>query len=283
MALAHLPTCLDPLLAATAGTVAFLASPSRRRTVAANQALARGVALEANGHVDPRALCWALGAYYFYARYWVEVLRLGHLDAREVARAVEPVNALDFVASRWRGEAAIVILAHVGNWEWGGAWASVALGGVTTVAERLADEGMTSWFLRHRQALGMEIVLTGRDSFRPLLRALRAGKVVALLVDRDLTGTGTVVDFLGRPTRMPTGPAVLATATGAPIIPVATYQAPRGHQRIEFLTPILPRRTRDRSGEVERLTQAVADAVAAIIARAPAQWHNFQPYQDPGP
>lgn len=280
--LAHLPSAVDPLIGAAGGIVAFVANPARRRLVAENQAAARGAVLTTNARDRLRGGWWALSAHCFYARYWVEILRLAHLSPSQVAAMVQPVNALDIIASRRRGEAVIAVLAHVGNWEWGGAWASAALGGVTTVAERLTDESMTDWFLRHRQDLGMEIVLTGRDSLRPLLRALAAGKLVALLVDRDLTGTGRVVEFLGRPTRMPTGPAVLATMTGAPIVPVATYQAPHGRHRVEFLTPILPRRTGDREAELQRLTQEIADAVAGIIARAPAQWHNFQAYQDPG-
>lgn len=279
--LARVPPSLDPSIAAVAGTVTLLATPRRRSTVVANQAAARGIVLDDGPRDQLRGHWWALQAHYFYARYWVEILRLARLEPSELAPMVQPVDALDFVATRRRGEPVIVVLAHVGNWEWAGGWASVALGGVTTVAERLADEEMTEWFLRRRRALGMEIVLTGPDSLRPLLRALHTGKLVALLVDRDLTGSGTLVQFLGRPTRMPSGPAVLATLTGTPIVPVGTYQVRHGRHRIEFLPPIVPRRGADREKEIARLTQEVADAIAAIIAKAPAQWHNFSPYQDP--
>lgn len=278
-ALALLPRQLDPALAGVVGLVAFLAKPEQRRVVADNQSIARS-RTTTGLFGRARAGLWSLAAHYFYARYWVDMLRLPRLTPRDIAQAVDTVDALTFAARRRRGQPMIMVLAHVGNWEWGGAWASLTLGGLTTVAERLEDAEMTDWFLRQRRALGMDIVLTGSDSLRPLLRALRDGRLVALLVDRDLTGTGEVVEFLGRPVRMPIGPAILAAATGAPIVPVAAYQAPHGRVRIEFLPEILPQAALDRRIEVTRLTQRVADAVADIIRSAPAQWHNFQPLSE---
>ena len=44
--------------------------------------------------------------------------------------------------------------------------------------------------------------------------------MVPLLADRDFSRRGVAVEFFGRKTRMPAGPALLALQTGAPLYTV---------------------------------------------------------------
>ncbi len=218
-------------------------------------------------------------AYYFYARYWVEVLRVQCLSPEEIVLAVDPVRAEEFVVRRTALQPTIVVLAHVGNWEWGGAWASLACNGVTAVAETLEDSEMTEWFLAARRRLGMEVVLTGGDVARTLLRALREGKLVALLVDRDVSGTGEIVDFLGTRVPLSSGPGVLSVMSGAPIYPVGTYQRRGKRQEVRFYPPIIPPQEGSREDRVKEVMRQVARALEAIVTEEPGQWHNFQRYE----
>ena len=58
-------------------------------------------------------------------------------------------------------------LAHQGNWDHAGAWSTLALARVTTVAERLRPEELYLRFLAFRESLGMEILpLGGGDGRR---------------------------------------------------------------------------------------------------------------------
>ena len=76
----------------------------------------------------------------------------------------------------------------------------------------------------------MEVLpLTGaeRSPYGILRERLRDGGVVCLLADRDLTASGVEVSFFGETARMPAGPAALALATGAALLPVTlTFPAP---------------------------------------------------------
>ena len=101
---------------------------------------------------------------------------------------------------------------------------------------------------------------------------MRAGGVVCLLGDRDLTGAGVPVEFFGAVARLPQGPARLAAATGATLLVVGCWFTPDGWG-IRFHPPV-PVRGRSAAAAA---TQAVADCFAADIAEHPQDWHMLQP------
>ncbi|HLK46131.1 MAG TPA: hypothetical protein VKT18_09075, partial [Acidimicrobiales bacterium] len=106
--------------------------------------------------------------------------------------------------------------------------------------------------------------------------ALRRGEVVGLLCDRDLGGDGIEVEFFGEPTRLPAGPAMLALRTGAPLMPCCVLFEGDHHRGI-VCPPIDTSRRDGLRKDVARITQDLADELAALVRRAPEQWHVFQP------
>ncbi len=211
-----------------------------------------------------------------YARYWQEVFTLPWADhAALVSRvdgATEGVEHLNKALARGRG--VVVALPHSGNWDMAGLWFVGQHGAFSTVAERLAPEALYQRFVGYRGSLGFDIVpLTGAGSpTRRLLHRLRAGGVVCLLADRDLTGGGMAVEFFGATARMPLGPARLAAATGATLLVVGCWFTADGWG-IRFHPPVpVP----DRSA-VLQATQTVADCFATDIAARPQDWHMLQP------
>lgn len=213
-----------------------------------------------------------------YARYWREAFRLPGMDHADLVRrpVVEGQEHLDAALATGRG--AIVALTHSGNWDMAGLWLVAHSGRFTTVAERLRPESLYERFVGFRESLGMEILpMTGGESpVRGLVRALREGRVVCLVADRDLSAQGVPVTFFGGPATMPPGPAALAASTGAALLPVGLwFTGDRGAGegwgfRIHPPVPVP-----DRSA-VPAATQAVADRFAADIAEHPTDWHMLQ-------
>ena len=101
-----------------------------------------------------------------------------------------------------------------------------------------------------------------------MLRALRANEVVCLLCDRDLTGDGVEVEFLGERTTLPAGPATLALRSGAPLIAVGCYFRPHGRHEIRILDPIDTERTGRIRDDVTRVTQEPRPPVRGAHPRA---------------
>jgi phosphatidylinositol dimannoside acyltransferase len=212
-----------------------------------------------------------------YARYWRETFRLSRITPATVTRdtAITGADVLDKALTSGRG--VVLALPHSGNWEAAGVWLLAHGHPFSTVAERLRPESLYERFLAYRQGLGMEVLpLTGGD--RPpsdvLKDRLRAGRVVCLLGDRDLTRKGVDVAFFGETARMPPGPALLAATTGAALLPVGLWFTPGGWGiRVHDEVPIAGDRLRE---QVTAATQQVADAFAGDIAARPQDWHMLQ-------
>lgn len=216
-----------------------------------------------------------------YLRYWQEAFALPTWSPERATgtfNVVEGLDRLDAAMSRGRG--AILALPHMGNWDHAGAWATARYGGLSTVAERLKPESLYDRFVEYRESLGMEVLPLGApDVLRQLARRLNEGRLVCLLADRDLQHRGAPVTFFGEAASMPTGPAVLATLTEAPLLPVSTWHVEGAtqacvHEAIEV--PGAGAGAGSRGDVVPSMTQDLANVFESAISAHPADWHMMQ-------
>jgi phosphatidylinositol dimannoside acyltransferase len=219
-----------------------------------------------------------------YMRYWCDAFRLPDWTPERILTTCRLENDEPARAALAEGRGLVVALGHSGNWDHAGAWSTLALAPVTTVAERLQPEELFQRFLHFRQRLGMEILpLTGSgDVFGVLVRRLRKGGFVPLLADRDLTATGVPVTLFGETARMAAGPASLALVTGAALYPVSIFyeRLPPGSPArwgvvCRFHREVVPP-AGERSEQIAAMTQACADAIADGIRTHPQDWHMLQ-------
>lgn len=215
-----------------------------------------------------------------YARYWMEAFRLPS-KTREYHLEYFRLRGEHILKDNHAaGRGSVLALSHSGNWDAAGAWVCASGLPLTTVAERLKPEGVYRRFVAYREGLGMEILpLTGGD--RPtmdvLIERASADSVVPLLADRDFSTRGIQVDFFGRKTRMPGGPAILALRTGAPL-----YVVPLWYEEDHLAGEVVPVPVPDPASasldeRVRVVTQRIADRFAEYIARHPADWHMLAP------
>ena len=118
-----------------------------------------------------------------------------------------------------------------------------------------------------------------------LVRKLRKREMVALVVDAGVSGgDGITVNFFGRQTVFPAGPARLARLSGAPIVfglavrraggrPMAGTSK-RFHVYVE--PPILSDRTLSGEEDARRVTQEIASTFERYVRRFPDQWYVFR-------
>jgi len=211
-----------------------------------------------------------------YARYWREAFRLPSMDHRVLAGKLDEaaVGGEHITAALDAGRGAVLALPHSGNWDMAGVWLTNTHGRFATVAERLKPESLYKRFLDYRESLGFEVLpLTGgaRPPFEVLAERLRGNGLVCLMSDRDLTKSGVGVDLFGESTRLPAGPAKLAMATGAALLPVHSYYEP------DVTVTAISAPLDTSSGDVTAVTQTLADQFGANIAAHPADWHMLQP------
>lgn len=211
-----------------------------------------------------------------YGRYWREAFRLPTMNLPKLAREIDATfqGADNLGAALAAGRGAVCALPHSGNWDMAGVWLAQTHGTFTTVAERLKPESLYKRFISYRESLGFEVLPSSggeRPPFEVLCERLRDNRVVCLMAERDLTRTGVQVDFFGEPTRMPAGPAKLAIETGAALLPSHCWFSDDG-SRVWIQSPL-----DCSSGDVQAITQLLADHFEKNIAAHPEDWHMMQP------
>ncbi len=213
-----------------------------------------------------------------YGRYYGESFRLPTIGANELDRGLTCDGFEHVEESLARGVGPMLVLPHLGSWEWCAYWLTrVRKIPVTAVVERLEPPALFDWFIEFRERIGMEIVPLGPDAGRAIVRAIKQAHVIALLCDRDIGGSGAEVTFFGETTTLPSGPAVLALRTGAPLIPTGVYDQGGGRHHAVIRPPIPVERRGSFRDDVARVTQAMAGELEGLIRRRPEQWHLLQP------
>mgnify|MGYP000046704420 CR=1 FL=1 len=212
-----------------------------------------------------------------YARYYTDTARLPGLSAAVVDRGFSYEGFEHIQDSHARGKGTILVLPHVGGWEWAASWLDkVPQYQVTGVVEALANDELRQWMEEWREAVGIQVLPLGKGLGSELLKRLRANHVLCLMSDRNLGDGGVEVDFFGETTELPGGAATLALRTGATIVPVAVYH--RGEQNHAICEPPIEVERRGKMREdITRITQNIADVMEMQIRREPHQWLVLQP------
>jgi phosphatidylinositol dimannoside acyltransferase len=216
-----------------------------------------------------------------YARYYLEAFTLQDIPIERIQRGMD-INdeqvalTLEYLKS---GRGVIYALPHMGDFEQAGLWMiHRGAGSFTTVMERLKPESVYQKFLAFRQALGMEVLPTtgGPHPFGVMAQRLRAGKLVCLVADRDLSDTGVEVDFFGEKALFPAGPASLAIQTGAALMPVACWFEGVDEWGAHIYDEIPVPADGTRKEKAAAMTQAMATAFEEAIREHPQDWHMLQ-------
>jgi len=251
----------------------FFVNHRSRKGVYANQ---RQVPSRLPNDLSVRARWWrwrmARHAFRSFAYSVADFFRIPQMTSANADRFIAEVRGWEHVeAAQAAGAGCIFITAHIGSWELAGAYLSLKRVPLTIVALPHKDRRVDQLFLGSRQASGMEVVPVG-GAMRKLEDALRRGRFIGLIADRDVTGRGPVLSFFGRPTRVPNGHAALALRTGAWILPGCIYRRPDRELTLEIRPPIIPDPAQD---TVEGLTLHCLGILEEFIRARPEQWSSF--------
>lgn len=181
-----------------------------------------------------------------------------------------------------QGRGAVLLTAHLGNWE--------AMGHLLTRLDRpfcmVMFDGLDARskqtmedMARHRS---FRIIYTDGSpaAAAAILSALRNGELVGMMGDRVLAGDSIAVDLLGGTARVPAGAYVVCAAARSPLIHV--FAVRKGWRRYAFHgIPAGVLRYTDRKhkrADLQRWAQQFAGNVEVFLRRHPYQWGNFFPF-----
>jgi KDO2-lipid IV(A) lauroyltransferase len=255
-------------MAAAVGNLAYDLAGSKRDLLHANLAHPMGLPPS-----DRRVRSAARRAFRNYAKYLVDMMRIGELDEADAADLVhiEDIEVLRRARAEERG--VLLCTVHVGGMDLIGAGLKLEGESLHVVADdttygRLYDHLEEA---RKRQ----HIFLIGWRNLRGIFRALRDGENLVLFCDGGFRRGDVPVELCGEPTTLPIGPATLAAKSGAPMMPVACRRTSDDRFVAAGLPPVHCASTDP--VELHRATQAIADALSTVLAEDPGQWYMFRP------
>ena len=253
----------------------YFAWPAKRRIILSN---ASHVLRKPASDRQVRYL--ARRIYTSYAHMLIDLMRLPSRPADEPTRLVRTDGERggeSFVAMfqqlRGQGRGLIAVSAHIGSIDLlAGAF---ALRGLPTygLADDTAYPELFDELNAQRRRWGIEIIPW--RNLRRVYHALREPSILGLVVDWGYRSDGIPVQLFDEWTTLPAGPALLAARTNAVVVPVVCRALPDGTYRASHYDPI---EVADSSAEeIQRATQAIANAIEDMIAAAPEQWYTFKP------
>ena len=214
----------------------------------------------------------ALGVYAHFGRMLLDVLWMAGRDRETILRNVDVVGGEHVEAARAAGRGALLVTAHVGNWELHGVAHGFLFGPIGVVARPLDNPALDARLCAVR-AQGGNTVIYKKRALPQVMRLLRENRGVAILIDQNVQeGDGVFVDFFGRAAATTTVAAALALKTGCALIPSHTELGADGRYTLTYEPALTWAPTGDRARDVEAITQRLTAAIEAWVRRRPEQW-----------
>jgi lauroyl/myristoyl acyltransferase len=250
-----------------------------------NAALADNLRAVFADETEDRLRRRALDVYRSYTRDAIDFLKAVAADDVRAQQMfeIDPVRLARLRALHATGRGIILVTGHHGNWEAGAVMMTRFLHlPLTIVAMREANPEVNRIRQRIRDLLGVETLEVRQSLDTPLQirRALSQNRCVALLVDRHLGRDRVAVTFLGRQAWFLRTPMVLASLTGAPLVPCFIRRVARGRFAALPGQPVAVRSDLPRDAAIESAAQEIADQLAEEVRSHPECWYHFYRYWD---
>ncbi len=249
------------------GLLMFGALGKRQNVAVRNIRLALGVS-------KPRAHQLARKSAMNFGMTFAEFLHLPVATEAEI-RERAYINGLQNVWDALEpGRGAILLTAHLGNWELMGARASLDFP-LSVVARPTSNAGVQKHVDAGRRAARIGVI-SKYESGRRSLEVLRRNETLGILPDQHAGAEGALLPFFGQPTRVWTALARLAMLSGARVVPAF------GVRRRPFLADgriearVSPSWSVPKSGDREEAilegTRRVVWELEKIMRAEPDQW-----------
>lgn len=219
-----------------------------------------------------------------------EAHRLAHAHLRNVLKAIVELmrfgviarDGLDNLVS-WRGKehldrvreegrAVIFASAHFGNWELMGA--ALARTGLPlhVIVQVPSKDAFGQLFIEARELVGVKTYANqGPASLRPVLRALKRGEALGMLVDQHGEAQEAFATLYGRPVSVPMGAFFFAEKTGAAILPMFCVRTPDDRHVIHVEPELVP------TGNAQEDARRLYEILERYLREYPEMWlwaHN---------
>jgi KDO2-lipid IV(A) lauroyltransferase len=261
-----------PISVSWAGRLLYRFLPVRRRVILDNLRRVYGQCLP-----EADIVRLAQAHYGHLWRLFGEFLRFRWLTLEQKMALVRIENVEAFARALEQRRGILILTGHFGNWE------------VSTIAGLNHYPAMRGRFHFVRRAIKpawLDALVTRRfneagfgvfpkrGSLDAMLDRLAEGDAIVFPFDQHARPPdGIEVDFFDHPAWTFKSLAIIALATGAPVLPATSWREADGRHVLRFEEPIAPIECENTGESIRRNTRAYNAALERIIVRRPEQWY----------
>ncbi len=250
------------------GNGAFYLRHNARRAVIANMRQVMGP-----GASERQVRRVAREVFRNAARYYADLLYIPRMDIKRFYEEQLSIDGTEYMREAERsGRGAVLVSGHFGSPELvvqGLASQGFRLYSMTEPLQPPALSEFTQW-LRSRH--GHEYRPVSFGAIKEAIRCLKSGGLVALMLDRDVGGTGVPMEFCGAMTRIPLGAVDLALRTGADLIPAWAWRIDGFRFRSVIGPPLELVRTGNFDEDVRTNARRLLELFEFKLRSDPGQW-----------
>jgi KDO2-lipid IV(A) lauroyltransferase len=250
-------TAVFPSLSNAIAKLLDLLVPRLRRIAVKNLTMA--------GFSNPDAI--ADGVFVSIARLLAAFARLPRLTPQNISSLIRYDGLDNFTTALARGRGVLVATAHLGNWELS-AFAHAWMTAPMHIVVRPIDNRRIDTLVERYRGLSGNHIIEKKDAARGILKALKAGDAVGILIDQNTTlDQGVFIDFFGTKACAGTAFAKLAHHSGAAVVPGFALWSQEEQRYILRFYPEIPM-----TGDVAEDTQRIHAQLESVIRQYPDQW-----------
>ncbi len=201
-----------------------------------------------------------------------EILRSSRAkELSELDEVMVTTGTDNFERANAKGKGVIFISPHLGAFDLQVTFMAMRGLNPNVIGTPLKDKRLNDLLWKHRNKHGAIAVERGRETFK-LLKALKSGCSVALLIDQDTKVKSRFVNFFGMPAATPVGATILALKTGASVVPSYIYLGEDNIQHMHILPEVPMVITGEEEVDLVNNTQVLTKFIEDVIRKHPTQW-----------
>lgn len=159
------------------------------------------------------------GVFRNIARLLVAMARFPDIDKTNVSKWISYEGLENYRCAKSMGRGVLVATAHLGNWELS-AFSHALMTEPMNVMVRALDNPLVDDLVEKRRTLSGNRLVYKRDAARAVMRALRNGEAVGILIDQNTAPSeGVFINFFNKAACAGSGFVKLAYRANAPVIP----------------------------------------------------------------
>lgn len=261
------PSRLERIAEKLAGGWYYLAA--RRRRIALENILASGLAGDRSS-----AAAIARDSFKHFGRVAVETLTLKRMLQEVPWEELVDDSAVDTETRRileTKEQGLLIVSGHIGNWEMAGQWIA-RYKPLVVIARDMNNPGVQRLIEEHQPRNDVRVIAKHEADTATLLRCLKDGCALSILIDQNARAHGVPIDFLGRTASTYPSAALLHLITRTPLCFGACIRTGPQRFSISADAPLAIAPTGKRQEDVRIILEDLTKRLETVIRAHPEQY-----------